>query len=170
MKKLTFLLVVFFTATFSVHSQNSKSVETADEVGTYAFNIIKNLDKTSDKDFIASFISIEKLKELVSKQANADGSDIKEMITSFTKEAYEEKVIGALTELKKDAEQYNIVWSDIEFSEFSYEEENEDGFKGIRGDLIFTYKDQKYKVTTSAFFIDNKYAPLIVRRLRKMSN
>lgn len=165
MKKTAIFLIFFFAATFAVFSQNSKKLETPEAVGKYAFDIIKKLDNITDAEFINSLITFEEIKVHLNTLPDSTAKKPKEQIKEMVTADYEKRVTDELVKLKDKTKEANIDLSKIEFVDFTYKERSEDGFTGIRGDLVFRYKKINYEVMASAFLIDGKYIPLIIRRM-----
>lgn len=168
MKKSSFLLITLFIVTFSGYSQNSKNVATADEVGKYAFNVLKNLENTSKEQFKNNLLTIEELKEYVNKHSDSL-EEFKEEMNKTDNASYQERVFKVYNEFKEKKKEFKIVWKDIEYSNFTYDEREEVGLKGIRAKLFFKYKENEYVVRIAAIHIKNAYYPLIIRRLRAVS-
>lgn len=165
MKKLSLLLIVLLITSFSGYSQNSKAVATTDEVGKYTFNVLKNLDNTSEKEFVNSLFTIDELKEFVNKHTDSL-QDIKQQINSMEDGEYYKRVSEVYNEMKGSAKQFNIVLKDITYSDFTFEERTDEGLKGIRGKVTFKYKETEYQVRVAALEVDNKYIPVIIRKIR----
>ena len=168
MKKSSFFLIALFIAVFSGYSQNSKSAATADEVGKYAFNILKKLDKTSEEEFVNSLLTIEEVKVYVEKVSDtAAANRLKKEIKNMDPADYYKKVSEVYHDLKEKGKEYKIVWKDIIYSNFTYELREKRGLKGLEGVLVFTYKETEYKVKTDALQDGDAYLPIIVRKLFK---
>ena len=166
MKKSPLLLIAFFIAVFSGYSQNSKGVATTDEVGKFAFNILKNLDNTSEEEFINSLFTIEELKEFLNRHKDSFNT-IKEQISGMEDGAYHKRVAGAFNDMRDRAKQFNIVLKDIEYSDFTFEKKTDDGLTGVQGKLLFKYKEKEYQIQVAALLLDNQYNTLIIRKLRE---
>ncbi|MGH1385228.1 hypothetical protein [Kordia sp.] len=167
MKKMSFLLIVFFTVTLSVHSQDFSNITSLEKMGKYAFNILKNLDKTSEKEFKNSFLSLAKIKMYVNIKQDYTKNETRDDINKIATETFNQKIIEEYTSLKEKGKEFNIEWNAIEYLDYTYSQKTKDGFTVVRGKLIFKHKENKYQVIASAFFVDNVYKPLIIRRLRE---
>ncbi|WP_298514798.1 hypothetical protein [uncultured Kordia sp.] len=167
MKKITFLLVVFLTATFSVYSQDSKGVTNPDDVGKRALDILKKFENTSEIEFRNSMMTIEEVKEFVNKQEDSAMGRMKEDINKMDIAEYQKRVAKVYNDLKEKTKEFNIVWKDIEYVDFTYEVRNKRGLKGVEGEVFFKYKETEYKVKTDAVKNGDVYMPVIVRSLRK---
>ena len=165
MKKLAIALVTFFTVTITTYAQNYTQIETPEGIGKYAFSILKKVDHISDKEFINSFITIEEIKAYVNKMPDSTSSRIKEQMDEMSLASYEKKVLDELEELRISAKQKAIDLTTIEYIDFSFKKRVRDGITGIRGKLVFQYKEKKFTIKVASFLIDNKYVPLIIRRL-----
>ncbi|MEM6719075.1 MAG: hypothetical protein AAF611_07170 [Bacteroidota bacterium] len=164
MKKIIFLFTALLT-TFSVYCQIDKRADTPEAVGTYTLSVLKSLDHTPAKAFIHKLLTIEELKAYVEKNVSTTESNIKEQINRLTVTQYNERVTDEYKSLKEKATDYNIKWNAIEFVDFEYEKEEQEGFEGVNGKLIFKHNETKYRVKVEAFLIDDKYIPFIIRQL-----
>lgn len=164
---MSFLLIVFFTVTLSVHSQDFSNITSLEKMGKYAFNILKNLDKTSEKEFKNSFLSLAKIKMYVNIKQDYTKNETRDDINKIATETFNQKIIEEYTSLKEKGKEFNIEWNAIEYLDYTYSQKTKDGFTVVRGKLIFKHKENKYQVIASAFFVDNVYKPLIIRRLRE---
>lgn len=167
MQKLTFFFIILLTTTFSVHAQIDKRADTTEDLGMYAFKILKKFENTSDKVFINDLLTIQELKSYVKKASDTVQSGIKEEIEEISIEKYHKKVTKEYTSLKEKAKNYTIVWNAIEYVDFTYKEEKEGIFTGISGKLIFKHNGINYSVKVEAFLINDKYIPFIIRQLSK---
>lgn len=166
MKKLIFFLTALFATTFSAHCQTNKKVDTPEDVGKYAFNVLKNFDNISGEEFIDKLFTIEELKAYVEKHMDdTTESEVKDQINRLTVEGYNARIKEEYTVLKEKATKYSIKWNAIEYLAFEYKEKSEQAFTGIRGKLLFTHKGSVYQVDVQAFKIDNKYIPYIILQL-----
>lgn len=167
MKKSRLLLIVFFTITFSAHSQDFSNITSLEKMGKYAFNILKNLDKTSEKEFKNSLLSLAKIKMHVNKKQNYAKNETRDDINKIATETYNQKINEEYIALKEKGKEFNIEWNVIEYLDYTHSQKTKDGFTVVRGKLIFKHKENKYQVIASAFFVDNVYKPLIIRKLRE---
>ena len=168
MKNISFLLVVFFISTFSSYSQDAKSVPSADEVGKYTFNVLKNFENTSEEEFVNSLMTIEEIKKFAEKVTDTTAANrLKKEASEMDPASYYKRVAEVYHDLKEKGKQYNIVWKDIKYSDFTYELREKRGIKGIEGVLVFTYKEAEYKVKTDALQDGSSYIPIIIRKLFK---
>jgi hypothetical protein len=165
MKNTAFLFISFLLLTFTTTAQNAKQLDTPEDIGQYGFSILQKLDNISEKEFINSFITFDEIKAFVTELPDSTASKMKGQLKEMSLEMYEERVTTELKKLKETAKQATIDWTKATFLEYTFNKKSEDGVTGIRGKVIFSYKDQKYEARVSAFLIDGKYVPLIVRRL-----
>ncbi|WP_298514800.1 hypothetical protein [uncultured Kordia sp.] len=170
MKKIAFLFIIFLTTTFSAYCQDTKSDFNANELGKEAFNILKELDKSSEKDFINKLYSLQEIKAFINKKLDTVPSEIRENINQMTTEEYHKKVIDEFNDLKKVGKQYSIDWNSIEYSDFTYEKREESGLKGLRGELVFKSQNEAYIVDVEAILVEDIYEIMIVTILVKKGN
>ncbi|WP_046745416.1 hypothetical protein [Kordia zhangzhouensis] len=166
MKKLFFFYVLVIV-TFTTYSQNLTLSEKAEDVGKNAMPILKQLDHISDKEFIHSFITIEKLKEFVSKKLDSTNNEVTQQVQQMDIEKYRKKVVDELDELKEKGKEYGIIWNAIEYVDFSYNDQTSGPIKGLTGKLLFKHKEIVYRSKLEAIVIDEKYALIILRNIQK---
>ena len=165
MKKLQFIFCTIIATTFFISCQNPKHISKAEDVGKYVFDFLKNFENTSKEDYLNSLLTLKEFKEFAQKSGSSMQDVVKQSIERLNKKTYDAGLLRQYTLLKEKAKQYNIVWSAIEYKDFSYQERTDDGMTGIRGDLIFKHNDTEYKVLTSALFAENAYIPVVINRL-----
>ena len=167
MKKNIFIFVFLLTTSLVVHAQEVNRSENPDDVGTYAFSVLKQLHKTARTDFKTHFISLDEIKEYVSKLSDSTDSEVKEDVMKMPLDEYDKKVMGEYDELIEKGKEFAIDWNAIEFADFKYRERSESSVKGLTGSVYFKYNESVYQSRIEAILIDGKYSVLIVRGLRK---
>ncbi|MFK7747022.1 MAG: hypothetical protein AB8B65_01395 [Kordia sp.] len=167
MKKLQFVIIALITTTFFISCQDSKIINKAEDLGHYAFNILKKLDDIPKEEFLNHLFTIEEIKVFAEKYKDSMPERAYESFEKLKKEKYEGTIFGEYEELKKRGEKYTIVWSEIEYSNFTFKKQTQGGLAGIKGVLSFKHKDTLYTVRASALEDGTSYIPLIIRRLNK---
>jgi hypothetical protein len=135
-------------------------------MGRYTITLLKKLDTISEKEFMNSFMTYEEIVAYINSLPDSTTVKIKEQLKEMPKEKYEERVLTELKKFKETITQNDIDLTKISYVTYDYKERTEDGVTGIRGTVIFRHGILKYEVKASAFLIDGKYVPLIVRRLK----
>lgn len=167
MKKLYCIFALLITATLFIACQNAKGVTKADDMGKFAFEILKKLDHTSKDDYLKIILTIEEIKEFGENNADKIGERGKKQIDNLTAEDYNARMEGDFMRVKEEAEKYGIVWNEIEYSDYTYETKEEDNMIGTRGNLLFKYNDTTYSIRVAALLIDDIYTLIRLDRLNK---
>ncbi|QHI34765.1 hypothetical protein IMCC3317_01090 [Kordia antarctica] len=170
MKKTYYIFILVITSTLFIACQNAKGVEKVEDMGKYAFDILKKFDKTSNEDYLKTIFTIEEIKEFGKNNAEKIGEKATKQIASLTAEDYNGRMEGDLTKIKKEAEKYGIVWNAIEYSDYTYETKEEDNMNGTQGKIVFKHNDTTYTVNVSALLIDDIYTIIRLNRLRKSAD
>ncbi|WP_298514796.1 hypothetical protein [uncultured Kordia sp.] len=167
MKKLQFIVLAIIATTFFISCQDSKHISNADDLGKYAFDILKKFENSSKEDYVNSLLTLEEFKSFAKKNGDSMQQVVKESIEKLDKKTYESGLLRQYTLLKDKAKELNISWNAIEYGDFTYEERTDDGMTGIRGQLTFTHNGTQYEVSTSALLTDNVYVPVIINQLNE---
>jgi len=167
MKKTYYIFTIALTAILFVACQNGSGVEKAEDMGKYAFDILKKFDNTSKEDYIKTIFTIEEVKEFGKKNADIISEQGKKEIANLTVEEYNGRMERDFNRIQQETKDFNIVWSEIEYSDYTYESREQDNIKGTRGDLIFKHNDITYTIKISALLVDNTYTLIRINRLNR---
>ena len=167
MKKLQFIFSIILATALLISCQNPKHFSKAEDLGKYTFDFLKKLENVSKEQFLNNLLTLKEFKEFANKKDDSMQDIVKESIERLDKKTYKAGLLRQYTLLKEKGKQYNIVWNDISYVDFTYEQRTDDVMTGIRGNLIFKHKDTEYKVLTSALQDGDIYVPVIINRLSK---
>lgn len=158
MKKITFFTIVVTIIIINIFSCVSiKKQKEPEDIGLYAFNILKNLSQTIKSDYVNSFLTIEDIRELGRNEEIAISQDTRNDLTSIKKEEWNDDIESDFNELKQDAGEIGLKWTDIEYLDFVYEIEEEDGISICEGELFFKYNEISFSVDVTAVFNGEEY-------------
>ncbi len=167
MKKLYYIFALLITSTLFIACQNSKGVAKAEDMGKYVFDVLKKMDNTSKDDYIQTIFTIEEVKEFGKNNADIINERGRKQIADLTAEKYNERMEIDYNSIKKAAENYGIVWNAIEYSDYTYEDKEEDNVKGTKGEVLFKHNDVTYSVNVSALIVADSYRLIRLSRLVK---
>ncbi|MFK7747024.1 MAG: hypothetical protein AB8B65_01405 [Kordia sp.] len=167
MKKLQIVLIALLTSSLFISCQKTKGVSNADDMGRYAFDILKNLDNLSSDEFINTLCTAEEIKAFGKRNAETLDPKAKKGIDDIKKESHEERVGRDYDRLKKGAEKNKISWSAIEYDSYDFEERDQDGIKFVQGKLSIKHKDETYIVGINYALMEGTYMLIRASRLNK---
>lgn len=165
MKKLHYIFALFVTTFLFIACQPSKSVEKPEDMGTYAFNMLKKLDDMSKDDYIKTIFTVEEVKEFGKKNADKISERGKKEIASLTAEDYNARMERDFNSIIEDGKEYGIVWKNIQYSDYTFEAKEEDNIAGTKGKVLFKHNDTTYAVGVSALIVDAGYRLIRLSRL-----
>lgn len=166
MKKTLLLICSIIFISMIVSCEKSKFKE-PDQIGKYAFDILKSMQDITKEDYINHFVSVEDLREYVKRNEDKIEDKIKNKMTSLTKEEVASEIGEDFNRLKKKAIESGIIWKDIEYQDYTYKLEKEGSLEGTIGDLYFKYNAETYRVKISTILLEHGYALVEVKRLKK---
>ena len=163
MKKFIFILALVSCNNLNFDAKTTELSK--EEVGKYAYNILKNINNMSEEEFVTNFISKNEILDLGVK-IKVD-EDIINRIEQTTEDKWKQRAVKKMKRIRKKAIEYNINWENIEYLDVIFEEIEVDGFPSVTGDLFFTYDENKYKTSVVAFQNGDKYQLGIIEGLNK---
>jgi len=169
MKKITAIFVLYIATTLLIYCGSSSAIQEPNAVGTYAFKILKDFKNVSEQAFLNKLLTYESLQETINKEGNTIADRTKNEFKRMTKEDYNSRITRDYDEIKAKAEEFGIVWNQIEYVNYTSKEKTRDGIKGSDGKLYFSHNGEKYTVTISAMDFGNGYSIIELERLRKDS-
>ena len=142
------------------------SVSSIDDTGESVFNLIKQLDDIEAEEYEKHFITYEQFLQLMKKSKSNDDK-LKEMIDNKLYGAEELRKLSKkfYERLKSIGQEKNIEWAEIEFIDYDYHIELEDGLEMIAGETTFSYENTTYIIYSSSFQIENKFVLANINRL-----
>ncbi len=139
------------TAIILTSCQQSKKLASSDEIGTYAFNVLTNLESLSENEYINRFYTFEELKSYVLAHPDEFGKEFLENYKVITKKDFNSRLIADYNKLQQEGTTFQIDWSEIEPVNYQYWPRATNGVQSMKGDLFFTHNKKAYKVTVTAF-------------------
>ena len=130
---------------------------TPEEVGESVFQLLRELDEENFEDYLALHVTLTTLGEIASDTTVTDR--VREDFGSVTEEVLRERygeMHGELLIMESEIE--NFFWKDIQFKEFTYNDEEGDGLEGISGELTFTGHDVEYTLELAALHRNGAYS------------
>ena len=139
-----------------ISCKQEKRVIHPEKMAPKILSILKEIQVTGQEEYLTHFIHIDELRTYINNDISID-QNIKNRITSITKDEYYTEIKENYYELKESAIDYGIVCKDIEYLDFIYEVEEEGGLQGVEGVLYFKYQENKYEVEITLIKIGNEY-------------
>ncbi|MBC8756145.1 hypothetical protein H2O64_15825 [Kordia sp. YSTF-M3] len=167
MKKLYYIFALVITSTLFIACQNSKGVAKAEDMGKYVFDVLKKMDNTSKDDYIKTIFTFEEVKEFGENNADKISERGRKEIANLEADKYNGRMESDYNRIKEAAEKNSIVWNAIEYSDYMYEDKEEDNVKGTKGEVLFKHNDVTYSVNVSSLIVDDKYRLIRLSRLAK---
>lgn len=169
MKKVQYIVsFLVITATLLISCQKTTKIVSADEIGTYAFNLLQGIDNATEQEYIQSLYTYEELRAYAKKNADSLVGEFKESIAVLTKANYNSRSKRDYKNLKDLAASFNINWATIEPVTFKYWPRAKNGIKSIKGDLYFTHNQQNFKIIVTAFDTGNGFVVSKIENLQKV--
>ncbi|RZJ53377.1 MAG: hypothetical protein EOO44_08725 [Flavobacterium sp.] len=161
MKILKILFVVTIFASLSYKEDNTvltndKSFETPEEVAAYTFEVLKNIDKKTNEEFLEQVITYKEFKDLAHNPNAKLGDAVKSKLESVSEGAFTDTSIRDFNDIKKTGKEYYIDWSSITFSEFKHSVMEVGNMKGLKLQTHFKNKDGQIYFVNSLSFYDGK--------------
>ena len=167
MKKLQLTCVSLIVLLF-VSCETSKGVSTAEDIGTYAFDILKDFDNMTKNSYVNTILTLEEVKDFVKQNAETlDERTIKNIERQKSIE-YKDRMGRDYNRIKERAHKADLTFADIQYTDYTFEEEDEGGIKVCMGKLAFTHNDNPYTVRITAVLLGNRYRLARMRSLRKV--
>ena len=155
---MSFLRMIVILIVVNLFSCTSiKKVQEPEDVGLYAFNLLKSLNQTTKADYVNRFLTIEEIRELAKNEEIVTNQETRNEFKSIKKDEWIGDIEDDYYELKQDGGENGIKWSEVEYLDFVYELEDKDGITGCEGELFFKYKDVSYSVDLLAIYNGVEY-------------
>ncbi|WP_298427827.1 hypothetical protein [uncultured Kordia sp.] len=169
MKKVQYIVsFLIIAATLLISCQKNKRTVTADEIGTYAFNLLSNIENTTEQEYIEHLYTFGELRAYAKKNADSLVDEMKQSIAVMTKDNYDARSKRDLKTLKNSGASFQIDWSTIEPVTFKYWPRAKNGIHSIKGDLYFTHNQENYKIIITAFDTGDGFIVSKIENLQKI--
>lgn len=165
---IIFFIVMCTTILFS-SCQNSKELTSSDDIGTYAFGILTQLNTCTEQEFLQNLYTYEEMNAYVKKHSYEFEKEFLDNYAVVTKTNFDSRLIKDYKKLKETGTSFLIDWTAIEPIEFKYWPRAKYGVKSMKGDLFFGYDKKAYKVTVTAFEAGDSYFVTKIENLQKAS-
>jgi len=156
---LLFEILLFFS------SCNNNDITEPEQIGKQVFKILKNLSVNSKAEYERNFLSIEKLVELkknehiVTEEKSNNKKNSKLKVERFN------VIESNYNNIKERAAIYGINWKDIEYLDFVYNVEKDNGLTKCRGKIFFKYDDKSFKIEVTSIYTGNEYKLVEIKNL-----
>lgn len=163
--KKTILKLLIASTLMILSACTGNSIKEPEQIGKQVFEILRTLSTKSKADYVRNFLSIEEIRELGKNEKVVAEEKTRNEMTSMLKEDWVGRIEGYYNDIKEKGGEYGINWQDIEYLDFVYEIETDDGIKACNGSLYFKYKDKPYKIMVSSIYNGTEYKLVNFRSL-----
>lgn len=168
MKKAHYIFTLLIVSVLFISCENSTVIKKPEDVGKHAMTILKKMDELSKDEYIKAIFTLEDVKAFGKENADKITEGGLKQIEDLTPERYNAGMERTYNRLKEATETYGIVWKDITYEDYTFEEREQDNIKGTRGSLTFKHDDASYNIGTSALIQkDGTYKLIGLSGLRK---
>ncbi|EDP96163.1 hypothetical protein U8527_14730 [Kordia algicida OT-1] len=161
MKKAHHIFTLLIVSVLFISCENSTTIKKPEDVGKHAMTILKKMDKLSKEEYIKALFTLEDVKAFGKENADKISERGLKEIEDLTPEKYNANMERTFNKLKESADKYGIVWKDITYEDYTFEEREQDNIKGTRGTLSFKHDDKPYTIRLSALIMKDKSYKLI---------
>lgn len=151
-------VILLFTLVLASCKKERESLKNPSEVGTKVFNILRDMDRISAKEFENRIGSFEEMKALADDTEAPLGDYIRNDFKTVTPESHERIALADYNSIKKQGLKYNIKWDKIAFLNLKHEIQTMEQGKMLLLETYFRNIDnQIYFVKTAAVFDGQGY-------------
>lgn len=133
------------------------SVSTPEDIGPQVMDVLEGLGDMSKEDFKEHFMTLEEIRELGENEDLVMDEDGRNRLTKMEKSDRDEDLEKSFSRLIENGAELDIEWSEVEFEDFSYEVETDNGIKTCQGDLTFLDGKDKFRVSTISIYDGSGY-------------
>jgi hypothetical protein len=149
-------VITLIIAVNLISCDSQRKITEPEDLGMYAFKLLKTLSQTTKSDYLKSFISIEEIRELGKNEKIVTDPNRRNDLTSVKNEELLEEIETDYNMLKLDAATNGIKWEKIEYLDFIYEVDEDDTFY-IDGELFIKSDNKTYSISLYALFDGESY-------------
>jgi hypothetical protein len=163
---MTKLFTFFLLIALTLSSCSNGSLTEPEQIGKHVFGIMKTNSTIVKQAYIDNFLSIEEIRELGKNEEVVKKEDTRNEMTSMLKEEWIGRIASDYNQIIKKGASSGIDWQNIEYLDFVYEIEYDDGIKIAIGELYFKYDGKTYKFETDAIWNGEEYRIYKIDNLR----
>jgi hypothetical protein len=126
-------------------------------VGQQVFVILKNFNDYGEGDWLGNFLSIDELRAIASDTSLVWKAKARNKLTRITKQEWIQGLKAERERILHECLQYKVELSSIEYSDYTYELDDDEGFKATFGTLYFTYNNRMFQIRTKAIWTGRSY-------------
>lgn len=152
--------LIILLASFSACNQKP-SVNEPLEVGRYVFEKLKALPETSIDDYIGYHLPYEKVKVYGEDEKN----NKRWRWFDYSQLEWNETLEDDLNNLKYDAGQKGLKWSEIEYLDFVYSVDTINNYSFLEGKLFLTADKKPFSVEVGAITEEVKFEVYVIEDL-----
>ena len=157
MKKMILSVLLAAVIIFAFSACSTNNLREPEQIGKQVFEIIKKISSSSKDVFISNFLSIEETRELGQNEEVVKYADTLNALTSMPKEVWINRIEEYYNKIKEKGQESGIIWNEIQYLDFVYELEDNEGIKTCFGVLYIKYRDESYRIEIISIFNGRKY-------------
>jgi hypothetical protein len=141
----------------SICSCSDPLLKEPEQVGEKVYQIAKRLNTQSKEEYIKFFLTVEEMRELGKNEELITEENIRNYLTSMSKDNWNQIVFKEYDHIISRGKEYKIDWAEIEYSDYTFKIDKEDGFKSSTGKLYFKDQENSYYLETVAIWNGIEY-------------
>ena len=161
----TFLFYLFLSSCSSVYVS-----KTPEGIGKATFKVIQNLQSNSLDRYLASFMSIEEIRQMAEDTTLVTTQKMRDEMTKMPSNKLKELRVREYKLMLKTAKEDNIDWSKITYEKFTFDEKVEDGVRAIKGELYFKSDHTIYAIQSFSINNGTRFKLIGLKDLNKMGD
>ncbi|MBC6368019.1 hypothetical protein [Algoriphagus sp. AK58] len=159
--KYQFLFIVFLM----LLSCGESKMKDPEDVGKKTFNLLKKLNHIQIQEYINEFISLEQIRSLAKNNELITSEKGRNRLSSLLKDEFEEEIIRNFDYLTETGVAHEIIWKNIEFRDYVYEIEENDGLKLYNGKVFINHLGEVYFINVASIWVGDQFEIVEIRDL-----
>lgn len=166
MNKILRLLLIIVLPLNLVNCKKNKVLEDPNNIGNEIFGIIKDFNIKPMEEYISATISVNEIKEIAKDTLLMNDNYYRRKSKMLTDERWAEEKIKQYKNLKQVGIDKEINWSKIEYLDFTYEKNEEQGSEICNGKTYFQYNDNVFYAKSKSIFNGNGYRLVLIEEIK----
>lgn len=138
----------------------SSRVSDPEDVADQVMDILEDMGDMSKEDFREEFLTFDELQDLAEDEEAITKSLARKRLKERKESDFNEDLDKSFSRLIERGAEYDIEWDDIEFVDFEYKVDKNDGIKACGGRVIFKSGNKKYTASSVSIWDGSGYCLL----------
>ena len=147
--------------------KKAESKKDPNSIGIEVFEILKDFNTKSMDEYISATINLNELKKIAKDTSLLNYDFNRRQIEKLTEEKLNESKIVQYKKIKEAGIDREINWSEIDYLDFTFENEKEEGSKVCNGRTYFKYDDDVFYAESKSIFDGSGYRLMLIEDIRK---